>query len=59
MSDAMIAQERSIRTPNGQVLIYFDICDVVVVSGQKILHTRSDVGFKTREEAEAFIAKHR
>lgn len=58
MQSRMIVQEESIRTPDGQEVIYFDIYDVVVVGGREFLHKRSDVGFKTREEADAFIAKH-
>ncbi|WP_418594913.1 hypothetical protein [Ponticoccus sp. (in: a-proteobacteria)] len=56
MPNRMIVQEESIRTPDGRELIYFDIHDVVTIEGREYCHKRSDVGFKTREEAEAFIA---
>ncbi|MCA1336887.1 hypothetical protein [Pseudooceanicola marinus] len=57
MPDRMIVKEESIRTPDGRKAIYFEIYDVVTVEGREYYHKRSDVGFKTREEAEAFIAR--
>lgn len=59
MQVQMVVHEYSIRTPNGEEVRLFDIYDVVTVEGRELRHKRSDVGFKTREEAEAFIAKHR
>lgn len=58
MPARMIIQEESIRTPDGREVIYFDIYDVVMIEGREHYHKRSDVGFDTREKAEAFIAKH-
>lgn len=57
MPSRMIIQEQKRRAPDGQEVVYFDVCDVVVVEGREILHKRSDVGFKTREEAETWLAQ--
>lgn len=57
MPTRLIIQEESIRTPDGREDIYFDIYDVVLVEGREMYHKRSDVGFASREDAEAFIAK--
>ncbi len=58
MSTRMIIQEESIRTPDGRIITYFDIYDVVTVEGREIHHKRSDVGFDTREKAETFVSQH-
>lgn len=54
----MIIQQETIRTPDGQEVTYFDINDVVMVEGHRMLRKRYDVGFQTREEAETFVARH-
>lgn len=57
MPSRLIIQEQTLRTPDGREVIYFEICDVLQVEGRELLHKRSDVGFKTREEAEAWVAQ--
>lgn len=57
MPSHLIIQEQKRRTPDGREVIYFDVYDVVQVDGRDVLHKRSDVGFNTREEAEAWVAQ--
>jgi hypothetical protein len=57
MPSRLIIQEQKLRTPDGREVIYFDVYDVLQVEGRDVLHKRSDVGFKTREEAEAWVAQ--
>jgi hypothetical protein len=57
MPSHLIIQEQKRRTPDGREVIYFDVYDVLQVEGRDVLHKRSDVGFKTREEAEAWVAQ--
>jgi len=57
MPSRLIIQEQKRRTPDGREVIYFDVYDVLHVDGREVLHKRSDVGFKTREEAEAWVAQ--
>ena len=58
MPSRLIIQEQKRRTSDGREVIYFDVYDVLQVEGRDMLRKRSDVGFKTREEAEAWVAQH-
>lgn len=57
MPSRLIIQEQKRRTPDGREVVYFDVYDVLQVEGREVLHKRSDVGFTTREEAEAWKAQ--
>lgn len=57
MPSHLIIQEQKRPTPDGREIIYFDVYDVLQVEGREVLQKRSDVGFKTREEAEAWVAQ--
>ncbi len=57
MPSRLTIQEQKLRTPDGSEVLYFDVYDVVQIEGRDVLHKRSDVGFKTREEAEAWVAQ--
>jgi hypothetical protein len=57
MHSRLIIQERKRRTPDGREVVYFEVYDVLQVEGRDVLHKRSDVGVKTREEAEAWVAQ--
>lgn len=57
MPSRLIIQEQKRPTPDGREVVYFDVYDVLQVEGREVLHKRSDVGFKTREEAEAWVAQ--
>lgn len=57
MPSRLIIQEEKRRTPDGREVVYFNVYDVVQVEGVYLLHKRSDVGFKTREEAEVWVAQ--
>lgn len=53
----LMIQEQNRRTPDGRDVIYFDVYEVLEVEGCDVLHKRSDVSFKTREEADAWVAR--
>jgi hypothetical protein len=56
MPSRLIIQEQKRPTPDGREVVYFDVYDGLQVEGRKVLHKRSDVGFKTRKAAEAWVA---
>jgi hypothetical protein len=57
MPSRLIIQEQKHRTPDGHEVVYFDVYDVSQVEGRDVLHKRSNVAFKTREEAEAWVVQ--
>ncbi len=56
MEGRLIVKEATLRTASGEEVTHFEIYDVLPVDGRTLLHRRSDVGFRTREEADAWIA---
>jgi hypothetical protein len=57
MPPHLVIQEQKRRTPDGRKVIYFEVYDVLQVEGRDVLRKRSDVGFETREEAEAWVPR--
>ncbi len=57
MPSRLIIQEQERITPDGREVVYFDVYNVLQVEGRDVLHKRSDVGFKTREETEAWVMR--
>lgn len=57
MPSRLIIQEQKHRTPDGREVVYFDVYEVFQIEGRNVLHKRSDVGFKTHEDAEAWVAQ--
>lgn len=57
MPSHLIIHEEKRRTLDGREVRYFDVYDVLQVEGRDVLQKRSDVGFKTREEAEAWVTQ--
>ncbi|WP_395541546.1 hypothetical protein [Neotabrizicola sp. sgz301269] len=58
MPGKFFIQETNIRRPDGQETSYFDIYALIMVEGHEMPHTSSEIGFSTREEAEAWVEKH-
>jgi hypothetical protein len=50
--------EYSLPTSDGGETKLYDICDVVIVEGREVHRRRSDVGFNSREKAEAWVKEH-
>ncbi len=56
MTARMVALEVRARAPDGRDVLFYEIVDLITVDRRELSHVRSDVSFKTREAAEAWIA---